>query len=263
MIDIVRENRIIRLPDNFAGYIPDMEKNFDVFFSIVEPEKENGKLVVDYSQPKLHTYQDTGLQFEISGIAEEPPNEYFRWYQPKPDDVIFDLGAYCGVSTWYFAQFVKQVYAFEPDYESCKCLMRNLRRHHVNNVIVNQMAVAGKDGTVAFNQEATLGSAIPHCNGRKSFGDTTTVPCTTLSSICNAYVKPNFIKMDIEGAEVEVLETSIELLKESNFQLVIANHKPHGKSTHSRVGEILKGCGYQIYSEMLYGEMTTWAKKEM
>lgn len=49
---------------------------------------------------------------------------YLHKYTPKEGDIVFDCGAYCGVSTYYFSKLVGKsgkVYAFEPDDLSYSC----------------------------------------------------------------------------------------------------------------------------------------------
>ena len=74
-----------------------------------------------------------GLEFELSSFPEEMEaiSEYFHWYKPSPDDLIFDIGAYCGVTAYHLSRRVPKgkVYSFEPDPINFELLKRNIERH--------------------------------------------------------------------------------------------------------------------------------------
>lgn len=96
-----------------------MATSFDTYFSQVNSEQEGPNRVVDFSAPKLQRYAN-GLAFEIASMPEETEaiECYFHWYRPKAGDTVYDMGAYCGVSTYTFSACVGpsgKVFAFEPD----------------------------------------------------------------------------------------------------------------------------------------------------
>ena len=101
-IDVCRDQRIIRIALKHFPYARDMAQSFESYFAQVQPAKIGPDFMVDYSGPKLQTYPN-GMQFEISSIPEEAETieSYLFWYTPKTTDTIFDLGAYCGVSTQF------------------------------------------------------------------------------------------------------------------------------------------------------------------
>ena len=71
-------------------------------FSPLVATEENGRSVLDFSHPgTLQTYAKTGLQFEMVSLPEEADaiESYIHWYKPQPGDLVFDVGAHCGVST--------------------------------------------------------------------------------------------------------------------------------------------------------------------
>ena len=107
-IDVSKGKRTIRISMRHFPYALDMARSFEHYFGQIVPIGAKGQFVVDYSRPKLHRYVASGLEFELSSFAEEASaiDSYFRWYRPRPGDVVFDLGAYCGVSSYYFSQMV-------------------------------------------------------------------------------------------------------------------------------------------------------------
>ena len=107
------------LSDREFLHIPGLARHFDMFFEPILPTEKDGLFVIDYSVPGLHTYKRSGLQFELASWPEEESaiESYFLWYQPKPGDLVFDIGAHCGVSVYHLSRLVGDaglVVAFEP-----------------------------------------------------------------------------------------------------------------------------------------------------
>lgn len=80
-------------------------------------------------------------------------------------------------------------------------------------------------------------------------GKSETVPVRTLSDICSSYEIDHidFLKVDIEGAEISVLKDSEDVLENTEKVLIEANHT-HQLDTYDenrdRVEEILDGYGF-------------------
>lgn len=246
-------------------YAADMAERFDLYFSSVVPFERDGLLLVDYSRPGLlQTYRRSGLQFQLASFPEEEEaiEGYLRWYRPKPGDTVFDLGAHCGVSTCMLAEMVGpqgRVVAFEPDPLNFGLLVRNLERHGHTNVTALNIAVSSKSGTVQFNCEGTIGSGLVSLMERDSVGSTIDVATVTLAEAFERWGTPAFCKMDIEGAEIEVLASSKEVLIVHQTHLALdTNHFVNGVLTSSAVEHMLRTYGYDTATESK-PLATTWA----
>lgn len=266
-IEVVNGNRVIRLRAEHRVYAEhDLVRPevFDEFWESVELGHEGDRLVLDCSSPAVHRYRD-GLQFEISGLPEEAASirDYLKRYSRGSRSVVFDLGAYCGVSTYHFAKAADLVIALEPDPINIGCLYRNVLRHRLENVIVICAAAAGENGWGAFNGEGTLGSSLQKVQPRKLMGRTS-VALRTLASLVKEYGEPSLIKLDIEGSEIEVLESSRDLiagLKSTGFVLDTC-HVVDGEYTAARVESVFRRCGYLAESSTS-GSLCTWAWRGM
>lgn len=265
-IDISKGHRTIRIAMQHFPYALDMSRSFEHYFCQIVPIAAEGRLVVDYSRPKLHRYVASGLEFELSSFAEEAAaiDSYFRWYQPKPGDIVFDLGAYCGVSSYYFSQMVGpsgKVYAFEPDPLNFSLLQRNIARHCLGNVAAVPVAISASAGFADFLSEGALGSTLSGHSSRVSSGEITSVKTITFEEACATYGIPAFAKIDIEGAEVDVLAGATELLKAHPIHFTLdTNHVVSGKLSNRAVETIFQACGYEVESSDKFGFMTTWAR---
>jgi len=279
-IEISKDTRVVRIASHhFAHNIIHpvfVAEHFDDYFSRspVAPIKEQGRLIVDYSRPRLQRYVSSGLEFELSSFPEEESAlaEYFRWYTPKPGDTVFDVGAYCGVSSYHFSQLVGmtgKVYAFEPDPLNFSLLKRNIQRHKLTNVVPLQMAISDSVGSAEFLGDGMLESAlvsigsglVAHSN-RVYDRPTVQVKTITFREACESYGLPVFVKIDIEGSEIAVLASAAEFLKSHptiHFTLD-TSHVVNGELTRGAVEKTFQSCNYEVESSDQCGIMTTWAR---
>ena len=117
------------------------------------------------------------------------------------ESVIVDVGANIGAMSKIFARRAKVVHAFEPSPRALEYLKMNADK----NVIVHPVALSDHDGVGLFEERESL--------DRSSFSDDgIEVPVRTLDSFG---LKPDLIKIDVEGFEPEVLRGARETLRHS------------------------------------------------
>jgi FkbM family methyltransferase len=137
----------------------------------------------------------------------------------KPGDVLFDIGAYVG---WYTVDFARKVpmstvYAFEPIPEIRAELARNVK--NFSNVFCYRTGLSNEIGEVDFNvSERETGTASMAPLEEDRFGPTVPVRChvTTIDHLCESLPLPQFIKCDVEGAELKVFLGAIKLLEKTH-----------------------------------------------
>lgn len=132
----------------------------------------------------------------------------------KRNDLCFDIGANVGDKTDIFLGLGAKVVAVEPQ-ESCWRVLK--RRFENDNVFIESVAVDGRKGTrtIFIDRSHTLATmskdwinAVRQSSrfpGHK-WTDKLTVQTTTLDALIKNYGKPVFCKIDVEGAEFEVLQ---------------------------------------------------------
>ena len=131
--------------------------------------------------------------------------------EPKLGDIVFDIGAYVGDTALWFSKAVGpqgKVYAFEPKPSNFTKLKSNLERHKVTNVIPLQLALSENEGEMRVASGASS-SVITQA------GTGTSVKITTIDKFVEANKLPrvDFIKMDVEGHELKVLEGAHETIQ--------------------------------------------------
>jgi len=260
-----REGKRIRLSARHLRDLVEVARHFDIYFAQVVPTIVRGRREVDYSQPRLHTLH-SGLPFELSGLPDKIPlpGSYFRAYKPVSGDLVFDIGAYCGVLTYELSQLVGAagtVIAFEPDPVNVQLLRRNVERHRMNNVRIVELALSGQNGTAPFRSDGSRGSVLHSPSKRPSSGKALQVETVTLEEACRRYGMPQFLKMDAGGSEVEILSESQRFLRSRQMHFVLdTSHIRYGATTHGPVESIFENCRYCAESNAEPGGfMTTWA----
>lgn len=160
----------------------------------------------------------------------------------RPGQVVFDIGAHVGFYTLLSARLVGnrgQVWAFEPAARNLHYLRRHLQLNRVQNVQVVEAAVCNTTGSVAFADGPSASE------GRISPDGTTCVTALRLDDfIMEAGVRPpDVLKIDVEGAELDVLQGALSLL---------TGHKPiiflatHNATLHAQCCALLAASGYQL-----------------
>lgn len=262
-----KDRRVMVLSAQHFIYSSSLAERFDLYFNPLIPREQGGLLIQDYSQPGVvQRYANSGLEFEMASFPEEEEaiEEYFRWYRPRPGDLVFDMGAHCGVSTYKLSKLVGsegKVIAFEPDPLNYSILLRNIRRHGLENVVAVNIAVAGENGELPFNCEGTIGSSLASLMLRESVGSTFMVEAVTMNEAFERWGAPAFCKIDIEGAEIQLLAAAEKALTNHAIHLAIDTNHPQadGKMTDHQVELILRSYGYEVFSEAK-PLMTTWAR---
>lgn len=160
----------------------------------------------------------------------------------KPGDVVLDLGANVGFYTILASRLVGpqgKVFAFEPLHRNLTYLSRHLRLNQCTNVTILEVAVCDHVGTARFRPgETAQGGAISETGEIQ-------VATTSLDALyqSGAIPAPHIIKMDIEGAEADVLVGGSEVLQKANPIIFLATH---GDENEKNCLALLEKYQYQV-----------------
>jgi FkbM family methyltransferase len=261
-----RGNQLLYLAPASFVEIPVIMECFDQIFNSVEPHQHNQTAVLDFSIPGLHVYRRGGIGFHFPGLPEEDSIEaYTHFYQPKPGDIVWDVGAHAGATTYFLSQAVGpagRVYAFEPDERTYPFLLKNIAMHKLSNVITVKKALSRMTGSVTFQSDGTVSSGIREYLLYSDRGQSVAVPSISLPDACEEFgCVPQYVKMDIEGAEVAVIEGASDFLRRHAIHFAIESYHPvAGELTFETLHRIFPTIGYSVESSKQFGQMFTWAK---
>lgn len=153
----------------------------------------------------------------------------------KPADVVFDVGANIGQYSLLASLLVEKtgcVYAFEPDTEVLQKLRENIGLNTSNNIHVVPKAVASKSERMQFypaseEKDQDIGSLLP-AKGTRS-NASVEVEAISLDDFCdaNSIDHVDFLKIDAEGFDLEVLKGASRLIDRNPNLIVMAEIAPH------------------------------------
>jgi FkbM family methyltransferase len=239
----------------------------EAIFSRVIPEEKEGMRLVDFRGPMLYRMV-SGRAIRLPGLIEAADTfgGYVARGAPGPGDTVLDAGAFCGESVIEFALLVGaggHVYALEPDEANRALLRGNLEMHGLDNVTILPVALWSHTTTLDFEASGDCCSSVRGV-GQASFQKASSVKVEALSP-ADLFKRmgraPDFIKMDIEGAEVEAVEALAPLLAAAAkpVRLAIASyHLRGGRPTHELITPVLRAAGYEVETGNPE-HVTTWA----
>ena len=155
-----------------------------------------GALVCDVGEPVCYSLLKWGeyphWRSDEEGIQRIPLTT---------DSVVLDIGANIGVLTRQFASRAGRVHAFEPSPRALRLLRANVQ--DLANVTIHPVAVADTTGKARFAQRQNVDMSSLASDGGIE------VSVTTIDALALA---PDFIKIDVEGFEEQVLLGAKETL---------------------------------------------------
>jgi FkbM family methyltransferase len=125
-----------------------------------------------------------------------------------------DVGANIGLwSRWLSQQGAKNIDCFEPIAKNLECLRKNVQ--DIQNLNIHEVALGTKKGSLTLYIEKSESNVGQHTINRNYFGESAlikgyTVPVESLDSYS---LTPTFIKIDVQGAEMMVLEGAADTIK--------------------------------------------------
>jgi FkbM family methyltransferase len=166
----------------------------------------------------------------------EPAQLAFASQVIRRESICFDIGANVGLYTLLFAARGKQVVAFEPIPRNIQFLSRTVAINQLDNVTIMPCAVSSSSRLVKF------AGGINWAEGKIS--EDGSQPAVAIS--CDDFVRtyetiPEIIKIDVEGAELDVLHGA---------QVTLTTHRPvlllstHSNDLRDQCFELLREYGY-------------------
>jgi len=142
----------------------------------------------------------------------------------RPGAVALDIGANVGAYSMPLGRWVGdtgRVFAFEPSASAYDGLTTHVRMNGLESCVTPiASAVGGAIGTLPFIVEPTAGEG--RLAAASSSRATVDVPVTTVDAFCAQHgITPDFIKVDVEGAELDVLRGARETIGRTRGRLAL------------------------------------------
>ena len=167
----------------------------------------------------------------------------------RPGSVVYDVGAHIGVVSMFASELIGPagtIFAFEADPENAERIKRHAQRNNLSHIQVFSCGVWSSDGQVSF-ERASAGSS--RNQGRVAATSTGTkqdaivVQSISLDNFANGHLAPTLIKIDVEGAEAEVLRGCDRVFARSHPTVIC---EVHHRQAEVHVRAWLSQRGYSL-----------------
>lgn len=172
--------------------------------------------------------QEIKIAYKIlSLLSVEGPYEN-EFVEIEKNDIVVDAGANMGLFSIYCVQKgVKKIFAFEPQIETIKLLEKNILLNNMKDIVeLIPLGLYNKNEERFLSHSEAGHAAASIIINRNENNDSEIINCVALDSWVkkNKIPKIDFIKADIEGAERNMLEGAIEILKKYEPKLAICTY---------------------------------------
>lgn len=171
------------------------------------------------------------LIFRLNGyhgyLDQADEEEYFEqdFFQYGDDEILIDAGCFDLQTSLQFTQFcksVKSIYAFEPDPNNFEKCIETKTKMHLSQAKIFPIGTWSEKDTLLFDAS---GDVAAHIN--QNLVDGSVVPVEAVDKIVDPNDRVTFIKMDVEGAELESLKGAKNTIRKYKPKLAICiYHKP-------------------------------------
>lgn len=200
-----------------------------------------------------------GLGFLPAAFSRSSRNEIEEAFLQSLDlrgKIVYDVGAFQGIMTLFFARQAKTVVSYEPHPASYRRVLENIEINGLGNVIVLNRAVGDRDGTLTMTYDPLLQGAASGASSIRAqiahsprIAVSLDVPEVRLDADIarDQLPPPDFIKIDIEGMELPALEGMKNTLLRCRPALYV---EMHGATDAEK--EVNARCVIQLLAEAGY-----------
>ena len=226
------------------------------------------------------TINSRGLRFKIScnnwitkyraRTFNDKEPEMLDWMDENllDEDVFFDVGANVGIYSVYAALRNSKisVYSFEPEYSNLNQLKQNILKNNLEESILPYSIALGPNTGVSYLhiQDLTPGAAM-HTVSNDSLTNTKTghevvwkegIATYTIDEFCDLTgIKPNLIKIDVDGNETEILSGGRNTFSDSRLRTIYIEVE----SMENNIEKLL--CEYGFVLDKKPSQNQIWIRK--
>ena len=213
-------------------YIEKMYEDHKLLFEYSEFISGTNISKIEVSDNKvIMTFRDSGVKMQINkNDSRLVPLEALNFgsYENEelqmqlkliqPNDIVFDIGANYGWFSLHVAKkyITSKIYSFEPIAFTYRCLSENIKLNSFNNIIPNEFGLSDKEGIFNFYyDESSSGNAsMENVADKKNIRVLKCKVDVLDHFVSQKHISVNYIKCDIEGAELFALKGGMNTIKE-------------------------------------------------
>lgn len=246
MLRKLKNKMIERTPSNLFEYFANL------YYTINLTKKEIVK-IQKYRNCWLVTRRERATENGLALLSPTPKflgpltlkgfeDKFERFFKIEEGDTVLDVGACIGDTTIPMAIKTGEkgiVIAVEPEPNNISFLKANTSKF--NNVWIIEKAAWSRKETVRFYlYSGPAGHSIID-----QFKDYIKVQADTLDNIVKAWDRIDFTKIDVQGAELQVLKGAEEMLKKTR-KIVVETHYSGERALYPKVSTFLKTRGFTV-----------------
>jgi len=217
-------------------------------------EADNGVLEQKAVKNRFEPYECTFMEHTLYvhdyasfdlGNSELFHDKIYKFKADNDRPYIIDCGANLGMSVIYFKTIYPdaEIVAFEADPYIFSFLEKNVKSYQFLDVnVINKAVWNNSDDTLSFLREGGAGGRIQEKSNGFSFVDVRTI---RLKGFLNK--KIDFLKIDIEGAEYNVIKDCADELKNVQNLFIEYHSFPETKQNLHDILEIVQRAGFKYY----------------
>ena len=207
----------------------------------------------DLGGAEIFVSPECGLRYWKRNLADVDP-ELFSLAREfaRPGQTVWDIGANVGIFTFACAGMIGpggKVVCFEPDLQLVKLLRQSAASNAGKSAEVQMIptAVSDQTGFATFDiaKRSRASNALENFSRSTSGGirESHTVSVHCIDDLLQHLTPPQLVKIDVEGAEANVLAGGGKLLEEIR-PIIICEV---GEAAAEGVAQILKSSSYRIF----------------
>ena len=248
----------------------------DFLYSSTKILRVDKTLLLEIHVPSHNYHIHCPLNKEDFIVMTKHEEEIIGLFRPKEGDTVVDVGAHMGRYTITSSKSVGasgKVIAVEAHPYNFRILQHNLRLNKLKNVSALNRAVYSKKARLKlYLPDEDLGYTMHHSLMTNYLASKYSkeierryieVEADTLDNLLKirGINEVNWIKIDVEGAEYEVLRGAKEILSTNKPISILV--EVHGKDTYGPTMELLRSNNFNIEFEKTYesGEKHVLARK--
>jgi FkbM family methyltransferase len=248
----------------------------DFLYSSTKILRVDKTLLLEIHVPSHDYYIHCPLNKEDFIVMTKHEEEILGLFRPREGDTVVDIGAHMGRYTITSSKSVGtsgKVIAVEAHPYNFRILQHNLRLNKLTNVSpLNWAVYSKKERLKLYLPDEDLGYTMHHSLMTNYLATKYSkeierryleVEADTLDNLLKSrgINRVDWIKIDVEGAEYEVLKGAKEILSANNHISILV--EVHGKDTYGPTIELLRSNNFNIEFEKTYdnGEKHVLARK--
>lgn len=201
------------------------------------------------SQKKLYYEKSQHLGFLFQKQINYEPEFRERILQYiMTGDLVFEIGSNIGQYSLMIAERIGdtgKLICIEPDSNNFSFLSFNVLKNQCKNVELINVAVSNKAGTAVFYKDTVTGgrrgSLWKEYVGNYREGQTEEIKTITLQDLITLYGRPDFVKIDVEGAEQLIFEKTGSITEKTKYFIEVR------KETKSAIFQVFHVRGFHVY----------------